>query len=130
MIPPQRLLQVLSADVLDALSDDGGAGLPAPGVIAAALDSAEAEVRHALSSAGYTEAMPETFVDLAVTLAVEALFHRRREMLPGEWAERAARGRRILSEVIAGRHPVAAPLRRVTGSTTPPSRRNPALGGL
>lgn len=130
MIPLQKLLNALSADVLEALAADGQAGPPAPDVMAAALAAAEEEVRHALSSAGHGGDLPPHFADLAVTLAIEALFHRRREMLPAEWAERAARGRRILAEVVAGRHPVVPPLHRVTGTTTPPPHANAPLKRL
>lgn len=131
MIPSTRLLAALSADVVAALSGDGETGLPAPDVLHEALEGGEREVRAALSGHAVEVggALHPHLVDHAVTLAVEHLFHRRREMIPGPWTDRAARVRTILTEMAAGRHPLPGqqPGKRIDGPTTPPPSRNPAL---
>lgn len=128
---PEKLLAALSADVLEALAEDGSPGLPGPEVLQHALDVAGREVRDALPLAVYQSIseLPGSLDDHVVILAIEALFLRRREMVPGPWADRAARTRKILAEMAAGRHPLPGrqPTRRVEGTTTPPPRRNPAL---
>lgn len=131
MISSAKLLSALSADVLAALSEDGDPGLPGPDVLQGALESGEREVRAMLAPHCIDESavLHPILVDHAVTLAVEYLFHRRREMIPGHWSERAVRTRKILEEMAAGRHPVPGytPGRRVDGTNTPPPRRNPIL---
>lgn len=133
MIPIKRLEEALAAETVVLLSDDNRDGAPDAGVLEAALNAAEAEALHELSRAGY----PPPDVDgafleqLIVTLAVEKLYMRRREMMPGSWAERAHHARTILRDVGDGRRSMPGIKRNPRIDTTnddTPVHRDDILG--
>ena len=101
-------MKALGADVVTALADDDGDTLPDAGVLEEALAAAEREVRLRLGvrADGDAPQLPAPVDDIVVTLAVERLYERRREALPGPWAERSERARLLLGEIVAGRHPL------------------------
>lgn len=121
----QGIESSLSPALLIALADDAGAGSPDPQVLASAADAAEAEVRAALAGALRLAAgaeLPALARDIAATLAIERLFHRRRETPPDPWAGRAERARALLREAASGRLRLdGAPPRKGPRSTRPPS---------
>ncbi len=125
-LPGLQLL--LSPDVLVALADDDGDGLADDGVIEEALAAATREVRQAVAgvfSVAGDAPLPALLADIAQTLAVERLYERRREALPGPWTQRAARARVLLHEVARGERPVegaprAAP--RIASNVSPEDR--------
>lgn len=100
-----ELQRALSPDVLIELTDDNGDGVADAEVLAEALSAAEAEVRHAVAGTTRLDgvSLPPLLRDIVRTLAIERLYERRREMLPGPWRERADRARLLLEEVRAGR---------------------------
>ena len=116
------LQTLLSPDVLLALCDDDDDGTPDAGVLEEALGGAAREVRHAVAGVvtiAVDAPLPPLLADIARTLAVERLYERRRETLPGPWRERSARARVLLAEVAAGRRAVEGaptPGRRVTST--------------
>lgn len=109
MIPIQLMTQALDAETLAGLADDNGDGIADAGVLEAAAQAAEEEVRARLTDANLPAGeLPALLRDVVATLAVERLFERRREMLPGPWSERAARARTLLRELAEGRLPLAS----------------------
>jgi hypothetical protein len=137
MISTMKLFFVLDADVITALADDDGDGEPDSGVLEAALAAAEAQVRADASRGGFPaeDELPELLEDLAVTLAVERLFERRRELSPGAWSVRADRARALLAAIAAGEHPLPGARRRravqhAPANEQPPLQRLPTMKGL
>ncbi len=139
MISTSKLYKALDGDLVIALADDDGDGSPDSGVLEAALAAAEEEVRSAVARAGYqpADALPALLEDVAVTTAIERLFERRREMLPGPWRERAERARTLLRSIGDG----VVPLSEVARSTPlvsstpdivdePPLHRRSTMRGL
>lgn len=117
-----QLTKIVSSEVITALADDNGDLVADAGVLEQALASAENEVRAIMTGAGYDTAASLTPLldDLVLTLAVERLFERRREILPGPWRERTARARTILREIGNQRlvpPGLAAPVPRVIANT-------------
>jgi phage gp36-like protein len=114
------LQQVLAPDVLTGLTDDNGDGLPDAVVLDAALGAADREVRARLAGAVLVgdAVLPAALRDVALTLAVERLFERRHEALPGDWSARAVRARVLLDEMARGLRPVAGMPRPRTVATT------------
>lgn len=129
------LMKALGADVVTALADDDGDTLPDAGILEEALAAAEREVRLRLGVRADAPQLPAPVDDIVVTLAVERLYERRREALPGPWAERSERARLLLGEIVAGRHPLpgfTAEGRRVlaTPRDTAPAHRSETLKPL
>ncbi|MEO8376253.1 MAG: phage protein Gp36 family protein [Candidatus Sumerlaeota bacterium] len=130
-----QLTRIISSEVITALADDDGDLMADASVLEQALTSSENEVRAVIASAGYGTAAPLTPLldDLILTLAVERLFERRREILPGPWRERSARARIILRE-IGAEHLVppgigTAPVRVTSNAgACEPTFRREALG--
>jgi phage gp36-like protein len=125
-----QLMKVLSADVVTALADDNRDQVPDAGVLEEAISAAEGLVRASLARAGLPadQPFPPLLDDIVLTLAVERLFERRRDVLPGPWTDRAARARILLEQIADGRHPVpglAAGVPRVESATIdePPLHR-------
>lgn len=104
MITTERLAEVLSADVLVALADDDRDGEADPGVVEAALMASETTVRAAIDAGEYgqPELLPAPLEDAVLTLAVQRLFERKRELQAPVWDERAARVRALLRDVSDG----------------------------
>ena len=125
MIPIQLMTQALDAETLAGLADDNGDGVADAGVLEAAAVAAEEEVRARLADANLAPGeLPALLRDLIATLAVERLFERRREMLPGPWAERSARARALLRDLAEGRLALTArPLVEVSDAPPPLHRR-------
>jgi len=122
------LQTLLSPDVLLALCDDDNDGTPDAGVLEEAFGAAAREVRRAIAgvvSIPIDEPLPPLLSDIARTLAIERLYERRRETLPGPWRERSARARQLLAEVARGDRPIDGaprPARRVTSTVEPEQR--------
>jgi phage gp36-like protein len=116
-IPLSRLYSAIDPATLILLADDAETGIADPAILTAALEAATAEVTAHLAGRPFTPLAEH----LAVTLAIERLFHRRRELEPAAWRERADRARRILAEIAAGRFPAAdaAARIRMRGNTEP-----------
>ena len=108
MISLDLLEAILSPEVIAGLADDDGDGEPDAAVIAEASAAAEAEVRQRLAGAVTLpgSGWPKHLISIAATFAIERLYERRREAMPGPWRERAERARVILNEVAAGRRPI------------------------
>ena len=126
------LQQALDPGVLVALADDNGDGLADAAVIDAALAASDAWVRHRVGATHTLTAggnLPAVLDDIILTLAIERLFERRRDVPPGVWTQRADRARRLVDDIVAGIVPLAgAPPRGVlVGATrTPDDLRQPA----
>ncbi|MCB2154886.1 DUF1320 domain-containing protein [bacterium] len=108
MISLNYLEAILSPEVVVGLADDDGDGQADASVIAQAAADAEGEVRQRLAG---EVSLPDSdwpahLVGIVGTLTIERLYERRREALPGPWAERCARARTILNEIAAGRRPI------------------------
>jgi phage gp36-like protein len=108
MIPTSKLTAALSADDVVALADDNGDLAADAGVLEAALQAAENEVRHHLHRGGFAADAPLTplLEDFVVTIAVARLFERRREVLADSWKERLRDTRGMLRAIGAG-EPIA-----------------------
>lgn len=103
-----ELQLALSPETLLGLTDDEGSGTPGEAVIAAASSAAIAHIaaRCAGTITWPEGALPVAIRDIAITLTVERLYERRREVLPGPWADRAARARVLLAEIASGQRPI------------------------
>ncbi len=88
------LQNALSPEVIAGLADDDLDGVPDAAVLQAAIDAADRTVRVATRIVGE---LPAALHDTVVTLAIERLYERRRETLPGPWRERANRARETLA---------------------------------
>lgn len=136
MMSEERLIAALGADAALALSDDDRNGTSDPGVLVQVLDDAEQEVREAVALGGYPREseLGAALEDAAVTLAIERLFHRRREMIPGVWSDRADRARTILREIAARRRTIPHLRRSDNAVPSPPEQlglhRRRTLGHL
>ncbi|MEQ8819742.1 MAG: hypothetical protein RLY93_05815 [Sumerlaeia bacterium] len=95
------LALALSGETLVQLTDDDRDGFADEAVVAEALAGAEREIR---DRTGMADGSPLVGArrDDAVALAVERLFHRRRQTLPSEWAIRAAGARQRLHRLPHG----------------------------
>jgi hypothetical protein len=119
---------LLSPEVLVALADDDADGIADAGVLEEALAASTREVRQAVAGVvalAIDAPLPALLADIAQTLAIERLYERRREALPGPWTDRAARARVLLDEIARGERPVdgapqGAP--RVTSNVSPEDR--------
>lgn len=125
-----ELERILSPEVLAGLADDDNDGDPDYAVIEAAWLAAQDDVRASVAGVlNVPDGEPTSLLrDIALTLAVERLYERRREVPPNAWSERAARARALLSEIAAGRHPVPGiprAGRAVRSTRTPADRRVP-----
>ena len=131
MIPVSKLMNALSADVVVALADDNQDNVADPGVLEAAIAAAEEQVRAGLHRGGMdaTTELTPLLEDLVITLAVERLFERRRELIPEPWSGRAKRARLILEEIAAGRHPIRN-VARDPGRIASPSEESQPLHRL
>ncbi len=87
------LQNALSPDVLVGLTDDDFDGIADSNVIQAAIDAATRLVR---SQTGLSGDLPSSLQDVVITFAVERLYERRREALPGPWRDRANRAREFI----------------------------------
>lgn len=118
--------------VLAALADDNGDGLPDGDVIDGALAASDAWVRQRVGASLELPAnapLPALLDDIALTLAVERLFERRRDVPPGVWLQRAQRARLLLDNLAAGVVPLADVASRsapVAATRSPEDRRQPA----
>jgi len=121
MLTLSDLQHALSPDVLAGLADDDGDGTPDAAVVQSAVDAAVEEVRRAT---GEGEDLSPVARDIAVTLAVERLYERRREALPGPWSQRAERARRLLRDWTRG------PIVRATRDADNRSATRETLGNL
>ena len=134
MIPIQRLEEALGMETVTLLADDDRDGTADEGVLEAVLNAAEAFALHEIARGGYPrpEVSGAFLEDLIVTLAVEKLFLRRREMMPGSWAERAGRARLVLREIAEGRRAMPGLERRAgridaVNEDDPPVHRDDVL---
>ncbi len=100
----EELELVLSPDVLVGLADDDGDGVADAGVVAAAGEAAKQQVRDVVAGTVTLPAgdLPPLLRDIVRTLAIERLYERRRETMPGPWSDRAERARRLLADVSSG----------------------------
>lgn len=136
MMSEQRLIAALGQDVALALSDDDRNGTSDPGLLGQLLDEAEQEVREAVALGGYAREseLGAALEDAVITLAIERLFHRRRELIPGVWSDRADRARTILREIVARRRTIPHLRRSDSAVSSPPEEpalhRRHALGHL
>jgi len=134
MLSPTRLLHILGPATVAALSDDDGDGLADAAVLAEVLAIGERAVRVELARAGLAEdaVLTPHLEDLAATLAAEALFHRRREVLPEVWRHRADRARDVLRQIGDGSRvvPGLTPARIASVDTDAPLHRIPRLKSL
>jgi hypothetical protein len=119
---------LLSPEVLVALADDDADGIADVGVLEEALAASTREVSQAIAGV-HTVAgaapLPAVLADIAQTLAIERLYERRREALPGPWSQRAARARMLLEEIARGERPVEGAARaapRIASNVTPEDR--------
>lgn len=129
-----ELQRILSPDVLVELADDNGDGVADAAVLGAATNAAVQEVRHAVSGSVRLEGteLPPLLRDIAATFAVGRLYERRREALPGPWAERMQRARTLLGEVAEGRRSAEGirPGRFAVAATRQPDDRQSTLARL
>ncbi len=121
MISSEKLYLALAADVVVCLSDDDRDGEADTEILSRALESAETLVRNEIAQAGYSANAELTpfLEDLAVTLTIENLFHRRREVVPGVWSQRANQVRAILGEIASGKRPIDGLSRKARIQSTP-----------
>lgn len=113
-----NLMQALDPVVLVALTDDNGDGLADTDVVDAAIAASDAFVRDRLeATVDVPEGgnLPPLLDDIVLTLSVERLFERRRDVTPGVWTQRAERARRLLDDIASG----ALPLAGVTTRSAP-----------
>lgn len=125
------LQQSLDPLVLAALTDDNGDGQADLAIVEAALADGEARVRAHLAARLVVPdgPLPPLLDDIALTLAIERLFERRRDVPPGVWTQRADRARRLLDDLASGALALAEAPRRgeaIEATRTADDRRQPA----
>lgn len=98
------LAERLAPETLIALADDNGDGEADSAAIQAALNDASAAIDQALAGRYVTpvDPAPEILTRWCVDLAVEDLYLRKNEALPGEAASRAELTRRAMESVRDG----------------------------
>ncbi|MDK2972293.1 MAG: Bacteriophage Mu, Gp36 [Candidatus Sumerlaeota bacterium] len=136
MLGLTELQKELAPGVLAGLADDNGDGAADAEVIAAIAAAAERDVRLRVAGTLSLPAgeLPPALRDIALTFAVERLYERRHEVLPGDWTARAQRARLLLAEIADGLRPVEGATRRpaVSSNADPQARlaRTDVLGNL
>lgn len=125
------LQQSLDPLVLAALTDDNGDGQADLDIVETALADGETRVRAHLAAwlVVADGPLPALLDDIALTLAVERLFERHRDISPGVWIQRADRARRLLDDLASGALVLADAPRRgeaIEATRTVDDRRQPA----